>query len=225
MKITYYGHSALGIEWNDMNIIADPFISGNPKASNINVESIKADYILLTHAHYDHVLDVEAIVKQTDARLISNHEVITYYREKGIEGHEMNHGGSWDFEFGTVKMVNAIHSSSFSSGQNGGNPAGFIIDNEEATIYLAGDTALTMDMKLIPMFYTIDLAVLPIGGNYTMDVDEAIVASDFVGCDKVLGVHYDTAALIEIDHDASIRKFAEKGKELHLLEVGDSMML
>ncbi len=225
MKITYYGHAALGIETNGFHLLVDPFISGNPKASGIDINSLKADYILLTHAHYDHVLDVEAIVKRTNAQLISNHEIVTRYEEKGIKGHAMNHGGSWNFEFGTLKMVNAIHSSSFPDGAYGGNPAGFILKGNTQTVYMAGDTALTFDMKLIPIFHQVDLAILPVGGNFTMDVDEALVAADFVECSRVLGVHFDTAAFIEIDHEQSKKKFRDQGKELILLDIGASLSL
>lgn len=220
MKITYFGHSALGIEIDNINILVDPFITGNPKASIIDINLLKADYIIITHAHYDHVMDVEALVKQTGATLISNHEIIVYYKGKGLEGHEMNYGGSWDFDFGRLKMVNAIHSSTFLDGASGGNPVGYVLESKDATIYIAGDTALTMDMKLIPLFHKLDLAILPVGGNFTMDVEEALVASDFIECNKVMGVHYDTAAYIEIDHEVSKRKFKEKDKELLLLDIG-----
>ncbi|MDD3773151.1 MAG: metal-dependent hydrolase, partial [Weeksellaceae bacterium] len=205
MKITYYGHSALGIVTQNQHILVDPFISGNPKAASINTAELKADYILLTHAHYDHILDVEAIVERTGAKIISNHEVVTYYSNKGFEGHAMNQGGSWDFDFGRLKVVSAVHSSSFPDGSYGGNPVGFILESEGKTIYLSGDTALTMDMKLIPLFFQLDLAVFPIGGNYTMDVKEALVASDFVECNKILGVHYDTAPFIEINREEAIQ--------------------
>lgn len=224
MKITYYGHSAFGIEINDINILVDPFISGNPSAAHIDINTLKADYIIITHAHYDHVMDVETIVERTKATLISNHEIIVYYKEKkGLEGHEMNYGGSWDFDFGRLKMVNAIHSSTFLDGSSGGNPVGYVLQSGDKTIYIAGDTALSMDMKLIPMFHKLDLAILPVGGNFTMDVEEALVASDFVECDRVMGVHYDTAELIKIDHELSKEAFKKKGKELILLDIGDQL--
>lgn len=225
MKITYYGHSSFGIQINDIHLVVDPFISGNPKAESIDVDSIKADYILLTHAHSDHVLDTERIAKRTGAIIISNFEIITYFGQKDLKGHGMNHGGSWKFDFGTVKVVNAIHSSSFEDGTYGGNPMGFIIRTAEKTIYIAGDTALTMDMKLIPMFDKLDLALLPIGDNFTMDINEAIVASDFIECNRILGMHYDTFGFIEIDHNQAKTAFQEKGKELILLKIGETMTL
>jgi L-ascorbate metabolism protein UlaG (beta-lactamase superfamily) len=225
MKITFYGHACLGIEVSGKHILVDPFISGNPKAEHININDIKADYILLTHAHNDHVLDAERIGKRTGAVVVSNYEIAMHYAEKGLKYHPMNHGGSWDFDFGNVKYVNAIHSSSFADGSYGGQPGGFVIEGEHKNIYIAGDTALTMDMKLIPMRTKLDLAILPIGNNFTMDVDDAIIASDFVDCDKVLGYHFDTFGFIEINHEESIKKFFDAGKDLMLLEIGQSIDL
>ncbi|QNK78046.1 metal-dependent hydrolase [Winogradskyella undariae] len=225
MKITFYGHASLGIQIKDINILVDPFITGNENASSIDIDTLKADYILVTHAHQDHILDVEAIAKRTGAIIVSNFEIITYYQNKGLEGHPMNHGGSWDFEFGNLKYVNAIHTSSFPDGSYGGQPGGFIIEGERKTIYIAGDTALTMDMKLIPMQTKLDLAILPIGDNFTMGINDAILASDFIECDKILGYHYDTFGYIEIDHEEAKRKFFDKEKDLMLLEIGESMEL
>lgn len=225
MKITSYGHAALGIKINGVHIIVDPFISANEKASHININDLKADYILVTHAHQDHVLDVEQIAKNTGAVVVSNAEIATYYSKLGIESHPMNHGGCWDFEFGMLKYVNAIHSSSFPDGTYGGQPGGFVIEGEHKNIYIAGDTALTMDMKLIPMRTKLDLAILPIGDNFTMGITDAIIASNFVGCDKILGYHYDTFGYIEIDHEDAKKQFYNAGKDLMLLEIGESIEL
>ena len=225
MKITFYGHASLGIKVGGKHILVDPFISANPLAEHIDIETLKADYILLTHAHGDHILDVEAIATRTGAVIVSNAEIAGHYAAKGFTSHPMNHGGSWNFDFGKVKYVNAIHSSSFPDGSNGGNPGGFVIEGEHKNIYIAGDTALTMDMKLIPMRTKLDLAILPIGDNFTMDVEDAIIASDFLDCDKILGYHFDTFGYIKIDHKESIQKFFNKGKDLMLLEIGDSIEL
>ncbi len=225
MKISFYGHACLGIQVGDVHILVDPFISANPKASHINIETLRADYILLTHAHQDHILDAEVIAKRTKAIIISNFEIVSYFEKLGIEGHPMNHGGQWDFEFGSIKYVNAIHSSSFPDGSYGGQPGGFVIEGEHKNIYIAGDTALHMDMKLIPLQTKLDLAILPIGDNFTMGIDDAILASDFVKCDKVLGSHYDTFGYIEIDHEEAKRKFYEKDKDLMLLKIGESIEL
>src|SRR5690606_24882949 len=226
MKITYYGHNSFALEIKGKHIIVDPFISGSPLVDgNIDINDLKADYILLTHAHQDHTLDAEAIAKNTGAVIVSNFEIATHYENKGITVHPMNHGGSWQFDFGIVKYVHAIHTSSCPDGSYGGQPGGFIIEGEYKNIYIAGDTALTLDMKLIPMRTKLDLAILPIGDNFTMGIDDAILASNFVECDKILGCHYDTFGYLEIDHEEAKRKFYDAGKDLMLLEVGESIEL
>ncbi|MEO0045708.1 MAG: hypothetical protein RL705_899 [Bacteroidota bacterium] len=225
MKITFYGHASIGIEVSGKHIIIDPFISGNPKAAHIDINSLKADYILLTHAHQDHILDVETIAKNNHSIIVSNWEIATHYGNKGFQNHPMNHGGSWQFDFGKVKYVSAIHSSSFPDGSYGGNPGGFVIEGEHKNIYISGDTALTMDMKLIPMRTKLDLAIFPIGNNFTMDVEDAILAADFVNCDKVLGCHYDTFGFIVVNHDEAKKKFFDAGKDLMLLDIGESISL
>lgn len=225
MKITFYGHASLGIQIEDIHILVDPFITGNPKASHIDINTLQADYILLTHAHQDHILDVEAIAKRTNAVIVSNYEIVTHFQNLGLEGHPMNHGGTWDFDFGSLKYVNAIHTSSFPDGKYGGQPGGFVLEGEHKNIYIAGDTALTFDMKLIPMQTKLDLAILPIGDNFTMGIADAILASDFVDCDKILGYHFDTFGYIEIDHKVAKKLFFNKDKDLMLLEIGESIEL
>ena len=222
MKVTFYGHACLGIQIKDINILVDPFISGNEKALHIDIDTLKADYILVTHAHQDHTLDVEAIAKRTGAVIVSNYEIVVHYQNLGFKGHPMNHGGSWEFDFGKVKYVNAIHTSSFPDGKYGGQPGGFIIEGDK-TIYIAGDTALTYDMRLIRKQFDLDLAVLPIGDNFTMGIDDAIQASRYVNCDKILGYHYDTFGYIEIDKPKAKAKFDSKLKKLYLLEIGESL--
>ena len=223
MKITFYGHACLGIEIDDTHILVDPFISGNDKASNIDINTIKADYILVTHAHQDHTLDVEAIAERTGAVIVSNYEIVVHYQNLGLEGHPMNHGGSWNFDFGKLKYVNAIHTSSFSDGSYGGQPGGFVLQAADKTIYIAGDTALTYDMKLIAKQFELDLAVLPIGDNFTMGIDDAVIASKYVGCDRILGYHYDTFGYIEIDKPKAKAKFDSQLKKLLLLDIGESI--
>lgn len=224
MKVTFYGQNSLAIEVAGKNIIVDPFITGNDLSKDkVDINELKADYILLTHAHQDHTLDAEAIAKNTNAVIVSNAEIASYYEAKGFQAHPMNHGGSWEFDFGTVKYVNAIHTSSFPDGSYGGQPGGFVIETEEGNLYIAGDTALTMDMKLIPMRTKLDLAILPIGDNFTMGVDDAIIASDFIECNNILGCHYDTFGFIKIDHKLAKDKFKMKNKELHLLPIGESI--
>lgn len=221
MEIRFLGHASISIETKGKKIIVDPFISGNELASNIEVDTLEADYILITHAHQDHILDVEQIAKNTGAKIVSNFEIVDYYGQKGFEGHPMNFGGKWEFDFGTLYYVVAQHSSVFPDGTYGGNPGGFVLVNDEGSIYVAGDTALTMDMKLIPLFASLDLAILPIGDNFTMGIDQAVMAAEFVNCDRVLGYHYDTFGYIKLDRELATKKFHIKDKELILLDIGD----
>ncbi len=226
MKITYYGQSCFGIHTKGKHLLFDPFIKSNPLARDVDVDNIPADYILLTHGHTDHVADAEDIAKRTGAKIVSNFEVATWYEKKGLDVHYLNQGGKWSFDFGTVKYVTAIHSSSLPDGSYGGNPGGFVIWNDEGCFYHAGDTALTMDMKLIPMICpALDFAILPIGDNFTMDAADAVLASDFIGCNKIIGCHYDTFGFIKIDHEAAKKAFADKGKELILLPIGESQRI
>ncbi|MCM4162878.1 MULTISPECIES: metal-dependent hydrolase [unclassified Arenibacter] len=226
MQITYLGHSSLLIVTAGKKLLVDPFISGNEKANGkIDINDLNPDYILVTHAHQDHTLDVEEIGKRNNSTVVSNFEIATYYENKGLKAHPMNHGGNWKFNFGSLKYVNAIHTSSFPDGTYGGQPGGFILSSEGKQIYIAGDTALTMDMKLIPMSFKLDLAVLPIGDNFTMGIDEAITASNFIECNKIMGCHYDTFGYIKIDHTEAVQKFFKAEKELRLLEIGESIMV
>lgn len=226
MDFTFYGHASFGVKIGGKNILFDPYISANEKAASVKIDEIPVDYILISHGHEDHVADVENIAKRTGAKLVSNFEIISWFANRGLSnGHPMNHGGSWDFDFGNVKYVNAIHSSVMPDGAYGGNPGGFIIKSAEANFYYSGDTALHMDMKLIGKYEKLDFAVLPIGNNFTMGIDDAIIASDFINCNKIIGVHYDTFGYIEIDHKEAKRKFAEKGKELILLQIGQTIQI
>jgi L-ascorbate metabolism protein UlaG (beta-lactamase superfamily) len=220
MEIQFLGHATLYIKTSTHNILVDPFISGNPKASSINIQDLNPHVILLTHAHQDHILDVEKIAKDNDALIVSNFEIVSHFQNKGLKGHPMNHGGKWTFDFGELKYVNAIHTSSFPDGSYGGQPGGFVLSADSKIIYIAGDTALTYDMKLIANEFRLDLAIFPIGDNFTMGIDDAIIASDFVECKKVLGYHFDTFGFIEIDRNGAVEKFSNNGKELILLEIG-----
>lgn len=226
MKLKFYGHACFSVIIGDKELLFDPFISPNPKAAHIDIDSVEADYILVSHAHGDHIADVEVIAKRTGATIISNYEVGEYYGQKGISDiHSLNQGGSWSFDFGKVKCVPATHSSSFPDGTYGGNPVGFVIDSPEGNFYYAGDTSLSMNMKLIPLFSKLDFAVLPIGDNYTMGIEEAVMCADFIECSEIVGVHYDTFGWIEIDQEQARNAFAAKNKTLHLLEIGGSINL
>ncbi len=224
MKLTYIGHGGFIIETAGKTLVFDPFISPNDLAKDkINIAAIQADYVLLTHGHGDHVADAEAIAKANNAPIISNFEIVSWYESKGLKGHPMNHGGKWQFDFGTVHYVNAIHSSVLPDGTYGGNPGGFVITTQDKTFYYAGDTALTWDMKLIPMLYPkLDFAILPIGDNFTMGYEHAVIASDFIECNTIIGCHYDTFGYIRINHEVAEQAFIDKGKSLILPEIGVS---
>ncbi len=225
MKITYYGHSCFGIETKGKNILTDPFISYNELAKGIEVDRIPADYIAVSHGHQDHIADLLPIAKRTGAKVIAAFEIHTWANQQGITNtHPMNTGGKWAFDFGTIMCVTAHHSSCFPDGSYAGPAMGFVIWNEEGCLYFAGDTALTLDMKLIPMLCPpLDVALLPIGDNFTMDVKQAILASDFLECDNILGCHYDTFGFIKIDKEAAQKSFEDAGKELILLPIGKSI--
>lgn len=208
MKLTFYGQSCFSVVIAGKNILFDPFISGNPLAKDIDVNSIKADYILISHGHEDHLADALTIAKNNDATIVSNYEIISWYGSKHnySKGHPINQGGKWDFEFGTVRYTNAVHSSILPDGSYGGNPGGFVIHSKEKTFYFAGDTALTYDMKLIPMWGKLDFAVLPIGDNFTMGYEDAVIAAEFIECDKIFGVHYDTFPFLTLKLTKKLQK-------------------
>mgnify|MGYP000336092500 CR=1 FL=1 len=222
MKLTYFGHSCFLVEFGGKKLLFDPFISPNELAKEIDINSIEADYILLSHGHEDHVADAETIAKRTGATIIATFEIVTWYGKKGLKGHPMNTGGKWKFDFGTVKMVSAVHSSVLPDGTYAANPVGFVISNDENAFYFAGDTALTWDMKLIPMTCPkLDLAILPIGDNFTMGYEDTIIASDFIECNKIIGCHFDTFGYVKVDHEVAKTAFEAKGKELILPVIGE----
>ncbi len=224
MNITNYGHSCFGIDINGKRLLFDPFISPNQLAKNIDVNSIKADYILISHGHEDHIVDAETIAKRTKATVICNWEINNWLGKKGVENiHPMNVGGKIKLDFGNVKCVIAQHSSSMPDGSYGGNPMGFVIESSEGNFYYAGDTALTYDMKLIGDYRSIDFAFLPIGDNFTMGIDNAIIACDFIACNNIIGMHYNTFGYIKIDENEAIAKFERAGKKLTLMAINETI--
>lgn len=226
MNLTYYGHSCFSITVNGKKLLFDPFITANELAKHIDINTIEADYILLSHAHFDHVADVESIAKRTGATIIANYEIAMWFAAKGITNyHPMNTGGKRSFDFGSVKCVNAIHSSSFADGSNGGNPMGFIILNDEQNFYYSGDTALTLDMQLIPMFAAINFAILPIGDNFTMGPEDAVQAAKMVQTKTVIAVHYDTFGYIKTDHQKAVELFKNNELDLKLPAIGETIIL
>jgi L-ascorbate metabolism protein UlaG (beta-lactamase superfamily) len=222
MKFKYYGHSCFAIEVSGTTLLFDPFITGNPLASSIQLSAVKADYILITHAHRDHILDAVALAQQTGATCICNYEISEWLLKQGVQNvRALNHGGQCKYDFGVVKFVNAVHSSSFRDGSYAGNPGGFIVDTVEGTFYFAGDTALMSDMKLFGRHYEFDFVVLPIGDNYTMGIDDAVHAAKMLRCNEVIGVHFDTFPVIKIDHAEAQAAFSKAGNRLHLPVIGE----
>lgn len=220
MKFTFYGHSCFAIEINGKKLLFDPFISGNELASHIDITSLSADYIFVSHGHADHTADLVNIALNTGAMVVSNFEIITWAQGKGVTNvHPMNFGTK-TFDFGTVTFFHAQHSSSFEDGSYAGNPGGFIIATEKGNFYYSGDTGLMLDMQLVPHFAKPDWAVLPVGGNFTMDINDAIKASDFITCNNIIGVHFDTFGYIKIDKTAALEMFEKAGKKLLLPKIG-----
>lgn len=224
MKFTYYGHSSFAVEVKGKKIVFDPFITHNELARSIDVNRIEADYIFVSHGHSDHVGDLMDLAKRTGATVVGAFELVEWVRKQGHEKiHPMNTGGKWAFDFGTVKCVVAHHSSGLPDGSYGGNPLGFIFTTDEGTFYFAGDTALTFDMELIPRWAKLDFAVLPIGDNFTMGVEDAIIAAEFIECGRIVGVHYDTFGYIKIDKADATRKFEAAGLTLLLPAIGETI--
>jgi L-ascorbate metabolism protein UlaG (beta-lactamase superfamily) len=224
MELTFYGHATFSITVKGKMLLFDPFFTGNPALKNVDIDKVKADYIFLTHGHGDHTADVVSMAKRTGAACVAAAEIAGWLGKQGLEKvHPINHGGPIPFEFGKVRAVNAIHSSSFSDGSYAGNPMGFVFTTTEGDFYIAGDTALTMDMQLIPLWAKLQFAVMPIGGNYTMDAADAIHAADFVKCDTVVGVHYNTWPIIAIDTEKAKKDFAAAGKNLLLPASGQTI--
>ncbi|NND93248.1 MAG: metal-dependent hydrolase [Flavobacteriales bacterium] len=223
MHIHFYGHSTFSLELNGKSFLLDPFMSGNP-VCQVDPMTVTCDYMLLSHGHVDHVLDAEKIAKNTNCQVISNYEICTWIKERGVNDIcELNHGGKVDLGSCTVKYVNAVHSSVLPDGSYGGNPGGFVITDGEREIYYAGDTALHMDMELLGRFHDIELAFLPIGDKFTMGIEDAVRAALMVNCKRVIGMHFDTFPPLEIDHDAAKKKFKEKGVELILMDPKESL--
>jgi L-ascorbate metabolism protein UlaG (beta-lactamase superfamily) len=224
MRITNYGHACWHIEIENTKLLFDPFITPNELASHINIDNIECDYILITHGHEDHIADVEAIAKRTGAKIVSNFEIINWFASKGLKnGHPMNIGGKWNFDFGTLTYFTAQHSSVMPDGASGGNPGSFLIETKEGNFYHAGDTGLMMDMQLIPKLMKLDFALLPIGDNFTMGINEAIIASDFIECNNIIAMHYDTFGYIVVEKEVAKAKFEAAGKKLSFIEIGESI--
>lgn len=225
MKITYLGHSCFQIDTGKAKLVFDPFIRPNELAKGkVDIDSIEADYILVSHGHEDHTADLVYLAKKTGAKVVGSWEMQVWLNKQGIDNtHAMNFGGSWEFDFGKVKFFQAAHTSSFADGSYAGAAGGFIVTTEEQCFYFAGDTGLFQDMKLIPMFHQLDFAFLPIGDNFTMDAEQAVIAADFIDCEEIIAMHFDTFGFIEIDKEAARSSFENMGKHLMIPEIGESI--
>jgi len=224
VQITFYGHSCFSIKAESVSILVDPFISFNPAAAHIDLTDEKFDYILLSHGHWDHIADAIEYAEKFDATVLSNVEVVKWMSNNGVKKTvDINFGGTLTADWGKIKYVTAHHSSSMPDGSYAGNPGGFVITIDDKTVYYTGDTSVMFDMKLIPMFNKIDLGIFCIGGYYTMDVNEAVLAAQFVETKKVMGVHYNTFPPIHIDTNQAIESFKKEGIELLLPEIGGSI--
>jgi L-ascorbate metabolism protein UlaG (beta-lactamase superfamily) len=226
MKLTYYGHSCFAVFAGGKTLLFDPSVTTNELASTIDVDSIPADYIFVSHAHDDHMEDVVRIAKRTRAKVLASWELYEWFNKSGLKNtYPINPGGQAAFEFGTIKCFIAQHSSSLPDGSYGGIACGFALKTPSGCFYYSGDAALSLDMQLVPDWTQLDFAILPVGDLLTMGVEDAIKAARFVGVREVVGVHYDTFEYIKIDHLKAIEAFEKADMTLHLLGIGDEIEL
>lgn len=202
ISITWHGHGTFSLNVDGTAVVVDPFFAGNNPAAKTAVANVAADFILQTHGHGDHIADTVPLAKRTDALVIANFEICNWLGSKGHEKtHALNTGGGWDFPFGRVKMTPALHSSGLPDGTYGGDPGGFVVTAGDTKIYFAGDTAVFSDMSLIGRM-GLDVAVLPIGDNFTMGPDDSLLAIDYLKPKVVIPGHYNTWPLIAVDVEA-----------------------
>ncbi len=221
-KLCFLGHAAFKVTGKNASILIDPFITGNPSATVKSEDISDVDYILVSHGHGDHLGDAEPIAMRTGATVVANAELCAYLEGKGVACHSMHIGGSYTFPFGRVKMTPALHGSDIQTEDGlvpGGNPCGFLLNIDGVAIYHAGDTGLTMDMQLLAS-ENVKIALLPIGGNYTMDVHDAAKAVGFIRPEIVVPMHYDTFPVISADPIEFIKAVGGKA-EVRVVKPGE----
>lgn len=220
MKIKFHGHAFVEVDTGSHIILIDPFVSGNPDC-DVKPEDVKCDFIIPTHGHGDNFGDTIELAKQNNATVIGMFEVANYCGARGVTAHPMNTGGAYNFPFGRVKLTIAKHSSSFPDGTYAGDAHGVLITVGDTTFYQAGDTALFSDMKLIGEMHKIDAAFLPIGDDFTMGVDDAVKAVEFLQPRIVVPIHYNTFDIIKSDATDFKRKVESIGKKCVIMKAGD----
>ena len=224
MKVTYYGHACFAVFAGGKHILFDPFITGNELAKDIDLNSIKADYIFVSHGHSDHMADTVTIAGHTGATVVCSYELFIYFGKQGLKKVQpLNPGGKFKFDFGEAKSFTGVHSSSFGDGSYAGVASGFALKTADGNFYYSGDTALTMDMTLVPKWANIDFAIFPIGDVLTMGFEDALEAAHLVKTTKVLGVHYNTWPFITIDTAKASQAFEKGGARLFLPKIGETI--
>jgi len=221
-RLTYLGHSGFLAEGTLARIVFDPFLTGNSLAK-MKPSEIRAEYIILTHGHGDHFGDSLEIASSNDATIIAPNELALYCESKGAKAHPMHIGGAHNFPFGRVKLTIAHHGSAVPDGTYAGNPAGVLLTMDDKTFYHAGDTALFYDMKLIGEMNQIHVAALPVGDNFTMGIDDAVKATEFLQPGIVIPIHFKTFPVIDVDPEEFVNKALAKGFKSRVLNAGESL--